>query len=417
MATTSVAMSLLDLIEREFLTEDRVRAWQRVIVACFCVLSIAYLAMSRTGLDPFGKALGTDYTSFYAASKLALAGHPDAAYRMADHAAAQVAIFGQDIGYAAFFYPPVYLLYCLPLGLLPYLWSLCLWQGLTLAFFARTVRAIAGQSLGWSAILFFPAVFLTLGHGQNAFLSAGLFGAGILCLDRRPIVAGICFGCLCYKPQLGIVIPFVLVAARRWTAIASAAGTVLCLAAITTAVFGVDIWRAFLDNAPVAVAALENSLVEPFKMQSAYAAVRVLGGSSQTAYLVQAVFALAALSAVVWVTAKAPPDAPTTPLMVVAALLATPFLLDYELLLLALPLAWLWAESRTTGFYPGERLVAVAIYLLPLIARPLGSGLHIVLGPFLISALLFVLVRRVTGTEGARAHAAAPPALLSSVTC
>ncbi len=417
-------MGLLDRIERDVLTEDRVRAWHRVIVVCFGILSIAYLAMSSNGFDPFGKALGTDFTSFYAASKLALAGHPDAAYRVAEHAAAQVAIFGsvdgQDLGYAAFFYPPVYLLYCLPLGLLPYLWSLGLWQGLTLTFFARTVRAIAGHDLGWLPIVFFPAVFFTLGHGQNAFLSAGLFGAGILCLDRRPILAGICFGCLCYKPQLGIVIPFVLVAARRWSAIASAAATVLCLVAVSTAVFGVDIWRAFLDNAPIAVAALENSLVEPYKMQSAYAAVRVLGGSSQTAYLVQAAFALVALSAVVRVTASAPPGTPTTPLMVAAALLATPFLLDYELLLTALPLAWLWAESRTTGFYPGERLVAVAIYLLPLIARPLGAGLHVVLGPLVVAALLFVLLRRVTGRAGIHISArsnTARSARLSPVIC
>ena len=46
--------------------------------------------------------------------------------------------------------------------------------------------------------------------------------------------------------------------------------------------------------------------------------------------------------------------------MVAAALLASPFLLDYDLTLLAIPLAWSVREALRAGFAPGERARARA---------------------------------------------------------
>ena len=37
----------------------------------------------------------------------------------------------------------------------------------------------------------FPAVFINLGHGQNGFLTAGLFGAALLALPARPVSSGL----------------------------------------------------------------------------------------------------------------------------------------------------------------------------------------------------------------------------------
>ena len=79
----------------------------------------------------------------------------------------------------------------------------------------------------------------------------GLFGAALLTLTKRPIVSGILFGCLAYKPQFALVIPVALLAAGQWRAIAAAAGTVIALVAVTSLAFGWDIWLAFaasMDN-------------------------------------------------------------------------------------------------------------------------------------------------------------------------
>ncbi len=42
---------------------------------------------------------------------------------------------------------------------------------------------------------------MNLGHGHNGFLTAALFGFALVQLDRRPIVAGILFGLIAYKPS------------------------------------------------------------------------------------------------------------------------------------------------------------------------------------------------------------------------
>ena len=142
-------------------------------------------------------------------------------------------VFGRDVGYAAFFYPPMFLILCLPLGLLPYLASLAVWLAATGLAYVRVVRAWLGERLDALPALAFPAVLVNAGHGQNGFLSAALFGAGALWLERRPILAGVCFGCLVYKPQLGLMIPLALLAAGRWKTLAGAAGAAVAFSALS----------------------------------------------------------------------------------------------------------------------------------------------------------------------------------------
>ncbi|MFX8786030.1 glycosyltransferase 87 family protein, partial [Acinetobacter baumannii] len=88
----------------------------------------------------------------------------------------------------------------------------------------------------------------------------------------------------------------VLIAQRRWDTIAAAATTVLGLAGAATAAFGADIWTAFRANMPLAGAVLEQGLVDAYKLQSTYAAVRVLGGTHGMAGVAQGIVTLAVLA-------------------------------------------------------------------------------------------------------------------------
>jgi hypothetical protein len=378
----------------DWLDRDRATGYVRLFAIILGAALLGWIVLSRSGIDPSGKALGTDFTSFYAASVLALKGQALDVYSTAAHGAAQTAIFGRDIGYAAFFYPPIYLLLCLPLGLVPYMASLALWQASTLIVYWRVARQFGGSRLGALPLFAFPAVMLNIGHGQNAFLSAGLFGAGILWLDRRPVLAGMMFGALAYKPHLGLVIPLVLILMGRWTAFAAAGATVLALVGLSAALFGVDAWFGFLTMSKLATATLQHGLVEPEKMQSAYAAIRVLGGSSSLAFGVQAVVTLGVMAALVWSVRQKPTTMAAGVLMVMAALMASPFLLDYDLVLLALPMAWLFREAMRTGFRPYEKIVLLASFVLPLVARTLAQSAGLPIGPLVILALFAVVARR-----------------------
>src|SRR3546814_5650024 len=46
-------------------------------------------------------------------------------------------------------------------------------------------------------------------------LSAAILLAGLHQLDRRPLVAGVLFGCMAYKPHLAVLLPVALLVAGR----------------------------------------------------------------------------------------------------------------------------------------------------------------------------------------------------------
>lgn len=378
----------------DWLDAARARAWRNILLVVSGLAVVAWCALSRDGLDLMGKPLGADFLSFYAASKLALGGHAADAYSPPLHHAVEIAVFGRDTGYPAFFYPPLYLVICAPLAALPYVPALIAWLGATGAAYLAAIRAWLSKGSGWVDALAFPAVLINLAHGQNAFLSAALLGAGASWLNRRPVLAGVAFGLLAYKPHLGLLLPVALIVAGRWTTVVAAAATVLVFAGVSLVAFGPDVWTAFLANSHLARATLERGLVEPGKMVSAFAAVKALGGPVALAYAVQAAVALY----VAWSLVRAQrvsPRGPAEPaLLVMAALLGSPFLLDYDLVILAFPLAWLAGEGMREGFRPWEKLALLAGFTLPLYARTLALDVHLPVAPLVLLALFQLQLAR-----------------------
>ncbi len=391
------------LRDADWLNGDRATGYCRVLGGMLMVLTVAWVVMSKGGIDVTGKPLGTDFMSFWAASRLALDGMTAAPWNIAAHHAAQSAVFGRDVGYAAFFYPPTFLLMCWPLGLLPYLPALVLWLIATGAAYLKVVRAFADERFSMLPILAFPAVMINAGHGQNGFLSAALLGGGALMLNTRPVLAGLCLGSLIYKPHLGLVIPVALIAARRWRVFAAATVAAIGTCALSYAAFGAPAWLAFLELTSLARQTLEQSIVGDAKMQSAFAAIRLLGGNLATAYAMQALLALAIGAAVFQLQRRAFRCAAEGPVLVAAALLASPFLLDYDLTLLAIPLAWCASEGLRTGFRPYEKTVLLAGFILPLLSRSFATSLGLPLAPLVLLAVFMIVWRR-----GLQAGSAAP---------
>jgi hypothetical protein len=104
--------------------------------------------------------------------------------------------------------------------------------------------------------------------------------------------------------------------------------------------------------------------------------------------------ALAACAGLVALQRRAFRGAAEGPAMAAAALLASPFLLDYDLLLLAIPLAWMAREGLRTGFRPWEKLALAAAFVLPLMSRPLASTVGLPLAPIVIGAVFVLVLRR-----------------------
>jgi alpha-1,2-mannosyltransferase len=381
------------LTDCAWLDAERAHAYARILLAVTLIGAVGWIALSSGGLDREGKPIGTDFVGFYTASRLALEGRPALAYDVGAHWAAQKALFGPKLGYTAFFYPPPALLISLPLALAPYFWSLAAWLAMTGYAFYRVLRLYL-PSLDPVAFLAFPAVFVNAAHGQNGFLSAALVGGGLLAMSSRPAFAGVLFGAMAFKPHLVLVIPFALIFARRWTTLIAAAATAAAFSAASLAAFGAPTWDGFFADGQFARSALENNLVGDEKMQSVFAAVRLLHGSLALAWGAQIAATLCVVG-VLWRLERRSFRAPAEAAAIVCAgLLASPFLLDYDLTLIAIPLAWLLGEGRREGFLPFEKTIMALAFVLPLISRAVAGMVGLPLAPLTIAAVLALTARR-----------------------
>lgn len=383
----------------------RIRAYLLLLGLGQAIALVALVIIARSGVDARGEPLGTDFVSFWTAGKLALA-HPAEIYSPTAHLAAERAFFGHPIGWYAFFYPPIFLLACLPLGFLPYLPALTVWLGATFAAMAVALHALSPRLAHPLILAGFPAVFVNVGHGQNAFLTAALFAGGAACLDQRPLLAGVSFGALSFKPQLAAVLPVALLVTGRWRALLAMALTAAALAALTVPLFGLETWRAFLAETPLARATLERGLVDPAKMQSVFSAFRVLGAGIALAQAAQGIVACAALAALVFALRWTRDGRRVGALAACATCLTTPFLLDYDLALLIAPIAVVFDEASDSGFRPFEKTALFAAFLLAGYARPLAEFARLPVSPLVVAALMAVVARRCVAEGASRSSAA-----------
>ncbi len=404
--------TLLDQIrDGQWLDAARARAYPR-IVAGVVVLALLGLVLTANGaVDTRGEPLGTDFSNFWSASRLALMGEPAAVYDMARQYAVQKQEFGPQTGFYPFFYPPIYLLICWPLAALPYLTALAMWIGLTAFAYQAVVRRIGEGVVGLAPALAFPAVFVTVGHGQNALLTTAILGAAALSLDRRPIVAGVLLGLLAFKPHLAVVMPLALMASGRWRAFGAAAVTACALGLLSLGAFGLDAWKAFLAAAPAAKAVLDDKMMDVEKLQSVFGAVRLLGGGADLAYVAQAAVALPTIGILLFLARKKSLSGEAVgALVATAAALTSPYFLDYDLALLAIPLAWATAQGVRTGFLPWEKSILVFAFALPAFSRVVAFALGVPLAPFAVALLFWVVARRAAIGAGVSRTTGAQPA-------
>ncbi|WP_158284788.1 glycosyltransferase family 87 protein [Oricola cellulosilytica] len=335
-----------------------------------------YVILANNGALPNGSPFGSDYVSFWVAAREVLAGRPEVPYSMPLFAQAQNAVFG-DGNFYAFFYPPPYLAYLVPFGTLSYFPSLFLWLGLTFATALWTLVRITGYR--WEVILIalaFPVTFLTIAHGQNAFLSAALFGGALVLLPTRPIVAGILIGLLTFKPQLGLLIPLALISSTNWRAFATATVTTALATGSSVILFGVETFSAFLAQGSYAMETLREGHVAWEKMVSVYAMMRVAGAPDIPAMAVQLL--VSAIVAVIviraWRFGGGFSHEERSAMLLIGSLLATPFSLNYDLFLLAPAVAFLASDGLRNGF-PSYRLsLLAATYLFPIVVLLFMAG-------------------------------------------
>lgn len=391
-----------------FVTRERLRVYSILLLVAYAVAIVALLATSDGLVDRAGRPLGTDFANVYSAGRLALEGKAGLAYDFGAHHAVQKEVSGRaDIPYFGWHYPPMFLLLAAALATLPYLAALAAYQAVTLVPYLAIVARIAGQQEAWLVALAFPAVFVNVTHGHNGFITAALIGCALLLLDRRPLVAGVLIGCLAYKPQFGLLIPLALAATWRWRTIAAAAVTVLAIAGLTWAAFGADVFAAFWHSLGMARRVVMEGAPGFHKIQSVYAGLRLAGVPMAVANAVQMLVTLGAAVAVVALWRSRAAFELKAAGLIIASLIATPYFLDYDLVVLAPAIAFLAAHGLRHGFAPWEVSMLTALWVLPLAARSIAEATYVSLTPIILIAAFGLVLRRAEALSFARLGRAA----------
>jgi hypothetical protein len=312
------------------------------------VLAGAYLG-GQFLIDPQGRPIANDFVNVYAAGKLVDAGDAAAAYDWPVHKAAEIGAVGHDFAnYYGWHYPPTFLFVAAALATLPYLAALLVWLVATLIAYAASMTAILGSRAGIALALGFPAALWNVTAGQNGFLTATLIGGTLGLLERHPALAGVCLGLLTYKPQFGFLFPIVLIADRRFLTIAVATAVAALLGAASWLAFGTATWAAFIHATPaIGHAALSDGAVGFGRLQSSFGLVRTLGGGEALAWTVQAAATLSlALALTLMWRSRAAYDLKAAALAA-GALVATPYVFTYDVVVLAVAVAFLLRYALT----------------------------------------------------------------------
>ena len=382
--------------------------------ALFAVTLVAYVltidwrgAIPRDGTT---LAVGRDFLNIWMYGRAAFSADPSQFYDLDAYHAALRGLFGMELNGPNWSYPPGMLLLAAPFGQLSYLAALACWTLLGVAVFIAVARK---HVLDWRIlvpVLLSPAALFCLISGQSSFLTAAMLIAIFALLDRKPVAAGVLIGLLTIKPQLGILLPFMLMASGRWRVVMVAAATALALAGVTAAIFGERVWFDFVSKGlPVQGLVLSDPerIATPF-YPTLFMNLRGLDLNYAAAMSVQALFAALAIGAVIWAFRfrRDADPALLLALFLACSASASPYLLAYDLLPLTFAAVALLAGGGLDN--PGRRLVQLA-YWTPALQLALGTW-HLP-GPALIApAFAFYLVLRLRASPR---PAAAWPGTLS----
>lgn len=379
----------------QWLTISRARGYSLILLAVCAIAVAGWIALSDELIDRNGKPVGTDFSNVYAAGMLTWQGRSAEAYDPTLQHAAEKAVFGREVPFFGWHYPPFFFAVAFAVAAFPYAWGLAIWLAASLAAYLAAMRAILRRPETLLVAAAYPAVFVNIGHGQNGFLTAALLGGALQLLDRRPWLAGVLIGGLAYKPQFGVLIPVALLAGGRWRTVGAAVATIAALLAISFATLGGGVWQAFaasMNFTQTVVLELGGTGWE--KIQSVFSAVRMWGAGVHTAYAVQAALGLMLAASIAWLWQSDLAFELKASALATASLLATPYVLDYDLVVLAVAIAFFARHGLRFGFRDYEISLLAAAWIVPLVSRGIAGLSGIPLGLLVLLTFHVFILRR-----------------------
>ena len=355
----------------------RARLWLigvGIVCGCYGLCAIAIYAIH------FTKYPWQDWMVYYTAARAALDGNLALIFDGVRFTAQINTDFAdwlpQKLSFHPFLYPPTYLLLLVPFGVLPFAAACLIFLTASFACLlaAMWVEVAPGYRrwLHLGSLILAPAVAFNIGSGQNAFLTSALLIGGFSLLPGRPGAAGVLLGVLTYKPQLWLLAPIALVAAREWRALATTllAASVLVLASV--AAFGIEPWRAWIEWFTAAPPEIYQTWLQAGRLhgQSVYTNLVLIGASHSAATAGQGLATLLCAGVTWWCYRRAMPNDLRLAVLLSATVLAAPHVTNYDTVLLVVAATLVFAYGLDHGFGRGGVAIPVLVWMIQLFDPP-----------------------------------------------
>jgi alpha-1,2-mannosyltransferase len=304
-----------------------------------------------------GETLGFDYLAYHVAARRILDGQP--LYDMG---------FEAIQGWGLFYYPPLFLPFILPFGLLDPTAATWLWIAIGLVAFVAGVAILpVSRTVRWVVILLaglsWPFVYaVKLGQvGPFLFLT---FAIGWRWIDN-PARLGLSAAVgTAIKMQPALILGWAVLT-RRWRAVVIGLTALVALAVLATLIAGVASWADFLT--------LMRQVVEPIRTErnmTPGAVLFRLGLDPGVSGLVQ-IFSTVIVLVVVVIAALRTTAEASYLVAVTASQLLSPVLWDHYALLLLLPVAYLLAAGHRWAVLIPLATATLLINVTPPIVYPI----------------------------------------------
>lgn len=337
--------------------------------------------------------VGGDFINLFTAGRLVLRGQIETIYQPDLFMAFERGIIPHYIGVRLWAYPPHSLLFAWPFGLFDYVGGLLAWSLLGLVVLALGARRLGFGWLETGVILLSPATLSCLDSGQTGNLFLGLLLIAVSSRDAGRVPGGLAAALLTLKPQLGFMLPVLLLRRRHYRAFAVAAVASVGLVVASVLLFGIGSWIDYFGRSASFLGLFERTgrgmfmLMEP----SVFMAGRILTGNADLASVVHGLVAVPVGAFVVWRVLRSPDADQQAAVVLAGTALITPYFHVYDAgsVLCAALLALRRRETGSAEARLAGYVVAVLAWGLPDLTEMLNL-MGLPLGPLVLLAVLLL---------------------------
>ncbi|HJU77124.1 MAG TPA: glycosyltransferase family 87 protein [Sphingomicrobium sp.] len=257
-----------------------------------------------------------------------------------------------------FIYPPTTLLFVAPFALIPFWPAYILWTIVGVVAFWTAARRVTS---GWIATLSLlsPPALVVLVLGQTSFVVGAAILWSLALMRERPVLAGALMAVgAAIKPQSAILGPVAFIADRNWKAL-FAAGCTWLLLACASFTFGPWLWLDWFND----LTAFPDILAH-FQLYPRGATPAMLAHSLQLDPTIFFIAGVVVGVTVAWIGMKSDDLKTRAIAFVGGTMLASPYAMNYELVMMAPMLIAAALTTTVAGLVIALPLVAARVYAI-----------------------------------------------------